>query len=37
MHSGRIGDTTAWVAAHVVLDALRDAGYTVVPPDKPAT
>lgn len=30
-----LGDTSAWNAAHVVLDALRDAGYTITPP--PAT
>jgi hypothetical protein len=29
--SYRIGDTLAWVAAHMALDALRDAGYTVTP------
>lgn len=32
MLSQPIGDVTAWVAAHNVLDALRDAGYTIVPP-----
>lgn len=31
MLSDRMGDTTAWVAAHVALDALRDAGYTITP------
>lgn len=29
----RLGDSSAWVAAHVALDALRDAGYTVTPPE----
>lgn len=29
----QLGDTIAWVAAHVAVDALRDAGYTVTPPD----
>lgn len=30
-----LGDTSAWVAAHVALDALRDAGYTITPPPGP--
>jgi len=31
-----LGHTTAWVAAHVALDALRDAGYSITPPaDQP--
>lgn len=30
MLNGRVGDTLAWVAAHIALDALRDAGYDVV-------
>lgn len=28
--SDKIGSNAAWIAAHVVLDALRDAGYEVV-------
>lgn len=32
MLAERLGDITAWVAAHVALDALRDAGYTITPP-----
>lgn len=27
-----MGDVTAFVAAHVALDALRDAGFTITPP-----
>lgn len=29
----RLGDIMAWNAAHIALDALRDAGYTIIPPD----
>lgn len=32
MHNSRMGDTTAFVAAHVALDALRDAGFTITAP-----
>lgn len=31
-HSSRMGDVTAFVAAHVALDALRDAGFTIIEP-----
>lgn len=30
MLGGKIGDTLAWNAAHVAMDALRDAGYEIV-------
>lgn len=30
LNGNRLGDTLAFVAAHVALDALRDAGYQVV-------
>lgn len=29
LHNTKLGDTSAWVAAHVALDALRDAGYVI--------
>lgn len=32
MHRSKMGDVTAFVAAHVALDALRDAGFTIIPP-----
>lgn len=32
----RMGDMTAWNAAHVVLDALRDAGFRIVSPEPPS-
>lgn len=32
-----IGDTLAWVAGHIALDALRDAGYTITPPAEDPT
>jgi hypothetical protein len=29
----RFGDNIAWSVAHIVIDALRDAGYAIVPAD----